>query len=235
MYMTKIRNESEADSNNQVRDIYIYSVIEHNNFAGISATKLLNELQNAENLSQIVIHINSEGGDMFESIAIYNLLKSLNIDIQARVEGLCASGASIIAMAANKVIMCPGSCMMIHNPISCVYGDSEEFKKVAEILEMFRDSIVDIYETKTGLARDTIIDMMNRESYMNAQTAKSFGFADEVLNEPEPEPESESEPENKSTIPAINFLPIKNKISAQNKHEQAIDLMAGFINGKRNH
>lgn len=228
MYMTRIRNDanSETESNTQIQDIYVYSMIEHDGLFGMSAGKLLSQLQSSQNLSQIVIHINSEGGDMFESIAIYNLLKSLNVDIQVRVEGLCASGASIIAMAGNKIIMCPGSCMMIHNPITCVFGDSDEFKKAAEVLEIFKSSVVDIYESKTGLARETIIDLMNRETYMNAQTAKELGFADELINK-------DPEPENKINTPAINFLPVKEKV--QDRHEQAIKLMAGFINGKRNH
>ena len=108
-----------------------------------------------------------------------------------------------------------------------IMGDSETFKKAAEVLDMFTESIIDIYELRTGLSRETIKDLMNRETFINAQTACDMKFADEYIkDEPKPEPE----PVNKMMTPPVNFLPVKEKINPQ---EQAVNLMAGFINGKR--
>lgn len=251
MYMTRIRNEalneSELNSDSQVRDIFIYSMIEHDDLFGMSANKLIDSLGDLKALSKIVLHINSEGGDLFEGVAIYNLLKDSGVEIEAIIEGFCASSASVIAMSADKIIMRRGSVLMIHKPITFAAGTSEELNKCAEVLNMITENIIDIYQTRTGLSRDTINDLMNKESYMSGEMAKSLGFCDEYENaqdanqdanqenEPaKPEENSENIPaENSAARPFLNFLPVKNK--PQDLQEQAINLMAGFINGKRNH
>lgn len=244
MYMTRIRNEalneSELNSDSQVRDIFIYSSIEHDDLSGMSANKLINSLGDLKALSKIVLHINSEGGDLFEGVAIYNLLKDSGVEIECVIEGFCASSASVIAMSASKIIMRRGSVLMIHKPITFASGTSEELNKCAEVLNMITGNIIDIYQSRTGLSRDTINDLMNKESYMSGEMAKSLGFCDEYENaqdnnqENEPaKPEENIPAENLVPRPFLNFLPVKNK--PQDLQEQAINLMAGFINGKRNH
>lgn len=242
--MTRIRNEalneSELNSDSQVRDIFIYSTIEHDDLIGMSANKLINSLGDLKALSKIVLHINSEGGDLFEGVAIYNLLKDSGVEIEAVIEGFCASSASVIAMSASKIIMKRGSVLMIHKPITFAAGTSEELNKCAEVLNMITENIIDIYQARTGLSRGTINDLMNKESYMSGEMAKSLGFCDEYENaqdnnqENEPaKPEENIPAENSAPRPVLNFLPVKNK--PQDLQEQAINLMAGFINGKRNH
>lgn len=247
MYMTRIRNEAviegESNSDSQVRDIFIYSTIEHDDLFGMSANKLIDSLGDLKALSKIVLHINSEGGDLFEGVAIYNLLKDSGVEIEAVIEGFCASSASVIAMSADKIIMKRGSVLMIHKPITFAAGTSEELNKCAEVLNMITENIIDIYQAHTGLSRDTINDLMTKESYMSGEMAKSLGFCDEYENaqdtnqenEPaKPEENSENIPaENSAARPFLNFLPVKNK--PQDLQEQAINLMAGFINDKRNH
>ncbi|MBQ7560765.1 MAG: Clp protease ClpP [Synergistaceae bacterium] len=244
MYMTRIRNEavneSESNSNSQVRDIFIYSSIEHDDLFGMSANKLIDSLGDLKALSKIVLHINSEGGDLFEGVAIYNLLKDSGVEIEAIIEGFCASSASVIAMSASKIIMKRGSVLMIHKPVTFASGTSEELNKCAEVLNMITENIIDIYQARTGLSRDTINDLMNKEAYMSGEMAKSLGFCDEYENtqdaNQENKPAKQDEnitPENLGDRPVLNFLPVKNK--PQDLQEQAINLMAGFINGKRNH
>ena len=251
MYMTRIRNEavneSESNSDSQVRDIYIYSSIEHDDLTGMSANKLIDSLGDLKNLSQIILHINSEGGALFEGVAIYNLLKDSGVEVHAIIEGFCASSASVIAMSASKIIMKRGSVLMIHKPVTFAAGTSEELNKCAEALNMITENIIDIYQARTGLSRETINDLMSKESFMSGEMAKSLGFCDEYENEekitpakPEEEDEQQEnqddEPERIDNIfkrQVLNFLPVKNK--ARDSQENAINLMAGFINGKRNH
>ena len=251
MYMTRIRNEAinesdlNSDSQKQVRDIYIYSSIEHDDLIGMSANKLIESLGDFKNLSQIILHINSEGGDLFEGVTIYNLLKDSGVEgveVTAIIEGFCASSASVIAMAANKIIMRRGSVLMIHKPITFAAGTSEELNKCAEVLNMITENIIDIYQVRTGLSRETINDLMNKESFMSGEMAKSLGFCDEYEKEEKitpakPDKEDENQENQDSPAPenkrVINFLPVKNK--ARDSQEAAINLMAGFINGKRNH
>ena len=263
--MTRVRNEAIINSETgqasdseekKIRDIFIYSSIEHNNFCGVmSANKLLESLKDSQGISQIVLHINSEGGDMFEGIAIYNLLRSSGVEITAVIEGECSSSASIIAMSASKIIMKRGSIIMIHKPFSYAFGDDEHFSKIAETLKIMNESIIDIYQARTGLARETINDLMSKETYMSGEMAKNLGFCDEYENaepeenapknapktEDEPE-ENESEHEDESKQAPltgsdlrrfINFLPVKNRV--RDNQERVINLMAGYINGKRNH
>ena len=265
MYMTRVRNEavinaesgqvSDSETERKIRDIFIYSSIELNNSFGMTADKLLKELGDFEDISQIVLHINSEGGDLFEGIAIYNLLRNSGVETTAIIEGLCASSASIIAMSASKIIMKRGSIVMIHKPITFALGNDEEFRKISETLNIMTESIIDIYQARTGLARVTINDLMTKESYMSGEMAKSLGFCDEYetaenenapANENDSEPEIEFTPENENEnepakpedsssrkILNLNFLPVKNR--TQDQQERAISLMAGYINGKRNH
>ena len=244
--MTRIRNEAinegESNSNSQVRDIFIYSSIEHDDLFGMSANKLINSLGDLKALSKIVLHINSEGGDLFEGVAIYNLLKDSGVEIECVIEGFCASSASVIAMSANKIIMRRGAFMMIHKPVTFANGTSEELIKCAEVLNMITENIIDIYQARTGLSRDMINDLMTKETYMSGQMAKNFGFCDEYEDEIKQDDNQESKQakrdenipaENLGARPFLNFLPVKNK--PQDLQEQAINLMAGFINGKRNH
>jgi len=252
MYMTRIRNEAtietdfNSDSQGQIRDIYIYSSIEHDGRQGMSANKLIDSLGDLKNLSQIVLHINSEGVDLFEGITIYNLLKNAGVEVHAIIEGFCASSASVIAMSASKIIMKRGSVFMIHKPITFATGTSEELNKCAEVLNMITENIIDIYQARTGLSRETINDLMSKESFMSGEMAKSLGFCDEYENEeiqPAKPDEEEGNQDNQDDEPEridnifkrqiLNFLPVKSK--ARDSQEAAINLMAGFINGKRNH
>lgn len=130
------------------------------------------------NADPTAIRINSGGGDVFEGIALYNWLKPRNVTVY--VDGICASAASIIAMA-GRVVMPRNTMMMIHNPMGFVFGDSEEMKKQSEILDKIRDNLAGIYAEKTGLESTKIIEMMSAESWMNGNEAKALGFADEVI------------------------------------------------------
>ena len=154
----------------------------------MTAGKVIRALKAAPS-DKITLRINSDGGEVFDAIALYNYLKDL--DVSVIIDGICASAASIVAMAGSHIIMKSGSMMMIHNPVTLAFGDAEDLKASAEILDKITQSIATIYEAQTSLlSHDEIIDLMNQETWLNAEEAYKMGFIDEIDDAPEPEPDN---------------------------------------------
>ncbi|EJW12742.1 Prophage Clp protease-like protein [Rhodovulum sp. PH10] len=130
----------------------------------------------------VTVKINSPGGDMFESVAIYNLLREHPARVIVDVMGIAASGASIITMAADTIRVGLGSFVMIHNAWGLVIGNRHDFRDAAGVFEGFDTAMVDIYAARTGRDRKAIETLMDAETYMGASAAIEAGVADE-LNE----------------------------------------------------
>lgn len=129
-----------------------------------------------------VVHLNSPGGAIYQGLAVYNQLKDKKPK-SIRVDGLAASMGSIIALAGERTEMTRGSLMMIHNPWNIAMGDSKELRKTADILDKFKQSLLDIYQSKTGQDRELLAEMMDEETWLTADEAVAWGFADVVLDE----------------------------------------------------
>lgn len=129
----------------------------------------------------ITVWINSPGGDCVAAAQIYNMLMEYPWDVTVKIDGIAASAASVISMAGTKVLVSLGSMMMIHNPMTCAFGDSQEMKKAIEMLDEVKESIINAYEIKTGLSRTKISHFMDSETWMNANKAVELGFADGIL------------------------------------------------------
>lgn len=129
----------------------------------------------------VVIWINSPGGDCVAAAQIYNMLMDYPGNITVKVDGIAASAASVIAMAGTKVLMSPTALMMIHNPLTVAIGDSEEMQKAIAMLAEVKESIINAYEIKTGLSRAKLSHLMDAETWMNAKKAVELGFADDLL------------------------------------------------------
>lgn len=128
----------------------------------------------------VVIKLNSNGGDVFEGIEIYNYLKSHPSHITVEVTGLAASAATFIVAGADKAIMNTGTSFMIHEASSFAWGNKSELQKVLKALETIDDSIISIYEAKTGQSKEQLTDWMAEEKWFSAEDAVRFNFADEV-------------------------------------------------------
>ncbi|MDI3335873.1 Clp protease ClpP [Defluviimonas aestuarii] len=128
----------------------------------------------------VTVMINSPGGDMFEGIAIYNLLRKHPAKVRVEVMGWAASAASIIAMAGDEIVMGLGTFMMVHNAWGMVIGNRHDMREAADMFDGFDAAIADIYEARTGLARDDIVKLMDIETFMGPKDAVEKGFADEV-------------------------------------------------------
>ncbi len=139
------------------------------------------ELDGAD--GKLTIFLNSPGGDVFAASQIYTMLKEYPGRVTVKIEGIAASAASVIAMAADEVLMSPVAMMMIHNPATVVFGEVADLQSGIAMLSEVKESIVNAYQQKTGLSRAKISHMMDAETWFNAKKAVELGFADKVLYE----------------------------------------------------
>ena len=102
-------------------------------------------------------------------------------NVTVKIDGIAASAASVIAMAGTKVCVSPVSMMMIHNPATIAYGDSAEMQRAIAMLDEVKESIINAYEIKTGMSRAKLSHLMDAETWMDANSAIEYGFADEIM------------------------------------------------------
>lgn len=179
--MYKILNKKQ---DSKELEIMIYSLIDPMNIEGftISAKKVIDTIKNNADIEKITLRINSDGGDVFEAFAMYNYLKQHKAKKHVYIDGIAASAASLVAMSGDVVYMPENAMMMIHNPSSYVYGNADDMRDSAEVLDKITDNIVKIYVDKTGLTESEVKDMLNQESYLSAKECKEKGFCDEIIS-----------------------------------------------------
>ena len=139
----------------------------------------------------IVIKLNSPGGDVFEGIEIYNYLKDHPSNITVEVTGIAASAATFITAGANEVIMNIGTSLMIHEASTFTWGNKSDIQKTLNALETIDESILSIYSEKTGQSNEQLEEWMNEEKWFTADEAVEFGFADSVKRDNAESVESE--------------------------------------------
>ena len=142
----------------------------------------------------VTVWLNSPGGDVVAAARIYNMLLDYPGTVTVNIDGIAASAASVIAMAASNVAMSPVSMLMIHNPATLAIGDKTELSRALDMLESVKDSIINAYQLKTGLSRAKLSKLMDAETWMDATAAIELGFADELLTgKRAPTPDKEDE------------------------------------------
>ncbi|MBR2208915.1 MAG: Clp protease ClpP [Synergistaceae bacterium] len=174
----KITNQSTNEA-----EILLYDEIanfDDEEWGYTSAKGIINKIKALGNIKNFILRINSVGGNVFEAQAMYNYLKSHPANITVKIDGIAASAASLVAMAGNKIIMPENSLMMIHNPAGGCYGEAEEMREVAEILDKVRDTLAGVYIARTGLEREKVLAMMDDETWLTANEAHDLKFCDEV-------------------------------------------------------
>lgn len=154
---------------------------------GITAKRVAGILRNIGD-KDVTVKINSPGGDVFEGIAIYNLLKEHKGSVTVQVLGLAASAASIIAMAGNDIQIARSGFLMIHNAWFVVAGDRNELRDFAEFLEPFDKAIAEVYAARNGADVKEIMKAMDSETWMNGSEAINQGYADSLLESDEADP-----------------------------------------------
>jgi len=171
----------KADASDGALTLEVYDAIGADFFGnGITAKGVAEAITNAGAFTSITVRLNSPGGDLFEGVTIYNLLKAQGKPINVKVDGLAASAASLIAMAGDTCVMGAGSCMMIHQAMGMVGGYAADMRQTADILDTVTSSAADIYGARTGLKKDDVLKMMTAETWMTPQEAMKQGFATKV-------------------------------------------------------
>ena len=147
-----------------------------------TSPKKVNDLiAQAKGNEELDVEINSGGGSVFAGSEIYTALKSYKGNTIVKIVGIAASAASVIAMAANKVVISPTAQIMIHNVSTFACGDYRDLQHEADVIENMNKSIANAYALKSNLGQEELLEMMNNETWLNAQQAKEKGFADEVM------------------------------------------------------
>ena len=178
---TKTNNQSWYSIKAKANDTAEISIYDEIGFWGVSAASFAQDLKDCgNNLKQINLHIHSPGGDVFDGIAIYNLLKNHPANVTVYIDGLAASMASVIAMAGNEVIMPENAMMMIHKPWGIQGGDAEEIRKYADLLDKVEDTLISAYSSKTGKAAEELAEMLSAETWLNGKECVEHGFADKL-------------------------------------------------------
>ncbi|MDQ7981357.1 Clp protease ClpP [Paraburkholderia sp. SARCC-3016] len=150
-------------------------------FWGVTAKDFIGELDAAaSNGAQVVVAINSPGGDVLDAFAIYNALKRYAGRVTTRIDGIAASSASLVAMAGDTIVMPSNAMMMIHNPWTFAIGDADALRSTAETIEKMQASFIAAYASHTDLSDDEIAKMMDEETWLSATEAKALGLCDEI-------------------------------------------------------
>jgi ATP-dependent Clp protease, protease subunit len=148
---------------------------------GITAKSVQEQLRSIGD-NPVEVQINSPGGDVFEGIAIYNVLREHSAEVTIKIIGLAASAASIIAMAGDKIEIGAASFLMIHNCWVIQVGNRHDMKDTADWLAPFDTSLAEVYSARSGQIIDQCAAWMDAETYMSGSIAIERGFADSLLS-----------------------------------------------------
>lgn len=173
-------DEPKAAESDDPNTISIYDVIGEDFWTGGFTAKRAAGALRSIGSNDVTVKINSPGGDMFDGIAIYNLLREHPAKVTVKVMGLAASAASIIAMAGDEIRMGLGTFMMVHNAWGMVIGNRHDMRAAADLFDEFDGALVDVYEARTGLKPEDVESIMDAETFLSASTAVEKGFADAV-------------------------------------------------------
>lgn len=149
---------------------------------GVTADAFAHEIESLGEVKTMDIAISSNGGDVSQGFAIFNILARHKAWKRVTVEGLAASMASVIAMVGDEVVMPSNSMMMIHNPWGALMGEADQIVSFGEALAMMQDNIADAYVARANVSKDEVLQMMARETWLSAKKAVELGFADSVEN-----------------------------------------------------
>lgn len=191
----------------------------------VSAAMVANFLAQA-NGQDVQININSPGGDMFEGIAIYNLLQQYQGNVTIHILGLAASAASIVAMGASSLHIAPSAFLMIHNCWLVVAGNRHDLIKTAHAITPFDDAMANVYASRSGMEKHAIAVMMDNETYISGSDAVNMGLADALLDFNQP---NQAVKQNANARQKLDILLAKQGYSRAERREFMQELKAATL------
>ena len=184
--MSKVEDDEEDEDKkkNPFAEILIYDAIGKSFWddEAVSAQSFVTELAALGDVSEITLRINSPGGDVFDGVAIYNAVKNHKAKVTAHVDGIAASAASLIAMAADKIVMPQNSFMLVHGASGFAMGNAEDMIALAADLQRIDKSMAATYAARSGQTPAKVRALMKEDRLMDATEAKSLGYADEIAS-----------------------------------------------------
>ena len=181
-----IKARCEIVKNEDAKELYLYGPvlsslpwcdeISDNYIYPQKVKSFLDELDGED----IKVRINTNGGDVFAGLAIYNQLKDYKGNVDIKIDGIAASAGSVIAIAGDTIDPGVNGMMMIHSPLTYTFGNAKDLRAVADDLEKIESSIVATYMTKFKGTEDELRALMEAESYLTAEECVALGFADEI-------------------------------------------------------
>lgn len=175
--------------------INIYSTIgEYGDGAGMTPRIVSAILRRAEGKA-VTVNLNSPGGDFFDGLAIYSLLKEYEGDVKVRILGLAASAASVVALAGDEIEIAENGFFMIHNSWTVAMGNRHGMREVSDRLAQFDKSMLSLYAKQTSMDEKKLAKMMDEETWIEGKEAVELGFASAVLGGEDIEIEIEDEDE----------------------------------------
>jgi len=138
------------------------------------------QIENA-NGEDLDFEINSPGGDVYSGSEIYTAIKSYDGNTEGKIVGVAASAAGVAAMGVKKLLISPTAQLMIHNVSSAAQGDYRVLQHEADVLKNYNVSIANAYRLKTGMEQSELLNLMNKETWLNAQQALANKFVDEIM------------------------------------------------------
>lgn len=177
---------------------------------------------------EIDVVINSNGGDVFQGIAIGNLLKANKAKVNIIINGIAASAASIVAMAGDSIKIYPNAQLMIHRASTWDEGNVDDFRRVANQLESIDKSVKASYKKRFNGTDEELQDLLVAETFMDADTALSYGLVDEIIDEQEESQSQETNDEQEAEAIVAEVLDLREKrfvafANAINKHTRKED------------
>lgn len=183
--------------------------------------------------NDLIVRLNSPGGSAFDGIAIYNRLKNHPGKVTIHVDGWACSAASVIAMAADELIMGAGSMIMIHEASNIVWGTKNDFRKQADLLDKLEDGIIDIYMTKANIDREEIREKVDEETWFSANEALEIGFATSTSSTVEDKEDDDEMTQMKAQMQAMEneLQQLKNQTKEEPtpESEQPTNKRKGFL------
>jgi ATP-dependent Clp protease protease subunit len=177
----QFRNQDDS----KVGELLLYGIISSSSWWGDEVTpkQFKKDLDALGDIDTLNIYINSDGGDVFAAHAIYSMLKRHKATKNTYVDGLAASAASLIFMVGDNRIMPSNAMLMVHKAWTIAVGNSDDFRKMADDLDKIEESIIGIYQERTGQSHEKIVELMTAETWMTAEDAKQLNFTDETNDE----------------------------------------------------
>lgn len=165
-------------------EIYLYDEIGIGYYGnGITAKQFADDLKSLGKIDTLNLRVNSPGGDVFDGVAIFNVLKRHPAEVIVDIDGMALSIASVIVMAGDRINIAKNAMLMIHDPWAIAGGTAEDLRAKADLMDQVKENLVTTYADRTRMDAGRIVKLMSAETWMKSQEAVANGFVDNVTED----------------------------------------------------